>query len=165
MAYPRTKVRKTVGALLEGIPGIKCVYVTRRWPREKGKLPCLCVYLPTEDISVIEGTGRPGSRVSQRIETLRVVAVFPDTGIPDEDTEDLLDATLDEVERRLAANPSIKGPDGVPFATDLQLARLETGYDAAGAGACLVGALTLNLRIHHREGRSDTVLPANQSRG
>ena len=161
MAYPRTKARKALGALLEGIPGIKRVYLTRRWPREPARLPCLCVYLPTEDLSFVPGTGRAGNRMVERLGTGRVVAIYPDTGVPDEETEDALDATLAEIERRIAANPNLRDEAGIPLLSNLAPTRLDTGFDGTGSAGCVIGALTLSLTTHHREGRTETTLPAS----
>lgn len=160
MEHVRTSALKAVVRILEGIPGVKAVRASRRFPYDGVALPAIdCSWVQEQGDPA--KAGRPGQRMMDRDMVLRVRVVATGDDEPDAPIEFTLDAIQLAIERRLAANQLLRTDEGVPTVRRVKFLRTVSEDNSKNAATYVATAVFFQVTASHREGAPDTTLPQN----
>ncbi|MCK2055299.1 hypothetical protein [Methylobacterium sp. 37f] len=145
--HVRTSASKAAVRILTGIPGVKAVRASRRYPTNPQALPAIDVSWVLEQPLTHKGP-QPGHRLMDRAMVLRVRIVAADEDTYEAPLEYELDAIQAHVEQRMAANQGLRRDDGVATTRQVELLGVRAGLGRRGnpeprpgPGGALVGGL------------------------
>lgn len=146
MSHLRKQIRDAVVTALTGLATTSTrVYKTRIYPLETGKLPGLCIYTRSEEIS--NETINPPRTQLRTLEVVVESYVMANSNI-----DDSLDAISLEVEEAIYSHQTLSG-----LAKGIDITSFEADYSGEGEKIVGVGRLTLSVYYTTKENDLESV--------
>ena len=143
--------------MIDGIPGITDVAISRIYPDAAARLPVARLYVEHDDPQV-KGHLRPGIRRVERTMVVMVTLAFAAPPDGNRAFESGVNDAVAHVERCLAANPHLKLADGAPYARSTKLGPIRSGFDKNNPRLIVV-AIPVVVVVDYREGADDHPFP------
>lgn len=146
MSHLRKQIRDAVVTALTGLTttGTR-VYKSRVYPLETGKLPGLCIYTKSEEISTTT-INRPRTQI-RTLEVIVEAYVMVNTNF-----DDTIDTISVEVEEALYTNALLGG-----LSKELNILSFDADYSGEGEKVVGVGRWTVNVIYTDKENDVETV--------
>lgn len=146
MSHLRKQIRDAVVTALTGLTTTGArVYKSRVYPLESGKLPGLCIYTKSEEISTTT-INRPRTQI-RTLEVIVEAYVMVNTNF-----DDTIDTISVQVEEALYTNALLGG-----LAKELNILSFDADYSGEGEKVVGVGRWTVNVIYTDKENDVETV--------
>lgn len=146
MSHLRKQIRDAVVTALTGLTTTSTrVYKSRVYPLETGKLPGLCIYTKSEEISTTT-INRPRTQI-RTLEVIVEAYVMVNTNF-----DDTIDTISVEVEEALYTNALLGG-----LSKELNILSFDADYSGEGEKVVGVGRWTVNVIYTDKENDVETV--------